>query len=198
MLAAHAKALPAGGKLAALAVLGTVLLLVQSPWLLGAAAAVASVVGILVVGTRRLAAVLSTGLVLAVAALALFTLALDGPRQAFAVLLRLCALILCAHLVTETTRASAIQDAIVAALRPVEFMPFVSAEKAGLAIAVALRSLPRLQAVLGELREARDARGLDIGIHRLVIPLIARILQDARETADAIDARSWTGAKEDR
>lgn len=195
-LAARVCKLPAGPKLAALAFLATVLLLVQSPWLLGLAAATALSLGLLVVGRQRLAAALSTGLVLAIAAIALFTLAVEGPRQALAVLLRLTSLVLFAQIVTETTRASAIQDAIVAALRPFEFLPFVSAKKSGLALAIALRSIPRLASAMHELREAREARGLDIGPHRLVIPLIARVLQDARETADAIDARSWTGAED--
>ena len=196
-LAARARAIAAGPKLVALMALASVLLLTRSPWLLGAAAALGGLAGLLVVGRDRLAALGSGGLVVAVAAVALFTWAVEGAEPALAVLFRLAGLILFAQLVTETTRASAVQDALVAALRPFERLPFVSAEKAGLALAIVLRSLPRLGAAVGELREAREARGLRVTPVRLVVPLIARILRDARETADAIDARSWGGGIKD-
>jgi biotin transport system permease protein len=171
----------------------TALVLSSSLALLGGAAFFALALGFLTVGAARLRAAASTGLVVAIGGICLFTLAMDGPRPAAAVLLRLSALVIFAQVVTETTRASAMQDALVAALRPFERLPFVSAQKAGLALAIALRSLPRIEAAVRELREAREARGLKAGTLKLIVPLVARILRDARETADAIDARSWTG-----
>lgn len=194
-LAARIRALPAGPKLLALMCAATALLLARSPWPLAAAALLGLGLGLLVVGPGRLAATASWALALTVGAVALLTFAFEGPAPALAVLFRLLALILLAQVVTETTRASAVQDALVRALRPFERLPFVSAEKAGLALAIALRSVPRLGSALRELREAREARGLAIAPYRLVLPLIARILRDAREMADAIDARSWKAAE---
>ena len=192
-IAARAHALAAGPKLLALMLLASALLVLRSPAILGAAAALGLLLGLLVVGPVRLRTAISTGLAVAIAAVAGVTLILEGPGPALNVRRRLAALVLVAELVTATTRAREVQDALVAALRPFERLPFVSAEKAGLALAIALRSLPRLRGVVHELREAREARGLSVSSPRLVVPLVARILRDARETADAIDARAWRG-----
>ena len=194
-LAARIAALPAGPKLLALAALGTGLLLLQALPVLAAFAALGSGLGLLALGPRRLRDGFPTALVIAIAALALFTLAFEGGQPALAVVLRLVALVAFAHLVTATTRASAVQDALVAGLRPFERLPFVSAEKTGLALAITLRSLPRLAASLAELREAQAARGLAVSPLRLLVPLVARTLRDARDVADAIDARSWGAEK---
>lgn len=193
-LAVRAASMPAGPKLGLLMALATVLMLVQSPVLLGSAAIVALVLCLLVTGPAGIRAAIPVALVVTVVALVAFTLVVEGPRQALVVLLRLVALVLFARLVTASTRASEVQDAIVAGLRPFERLPFVSADKVGLAIAIALGAAPRLGGVLEELREARAARGLKVGPVRLVVPVIVRILADAREMADAIDSRSWSSA----
>ena len=194
-LAAHAAALPAGGKLIALMALGTGLLMVHSLTALAMFAALGLGLGLIVLGPSRLRDGFPVTLVIAIVGLVLFTLAFEGPRPALAVVLRLFALVSFAHLVTATTRASEVQDALVAGLRPFERLPFVSAEKAGLALAITLRSLPRLAAALDELRQAQAARGLSVSPLRLLVPLVARTLRDAREVAEAIDARSWTAKK---
>ena len=195
--AARLEALEAGYKLAALAVLATLLLAIGWLPVLAAAALAALALCLLALGPVRLCEGVPLGLVLAVAGLVLFTLAVEGAYAALVVLARLSALVLFALLVTRTTRASAVQDAIVAGLRPFERLPFVSAEKVGLAIAIALRAIPRVGTAVAELREAREARGLKVGPVRLVVPLVVRILAEAREMAEAIDARSWSGAVKD-
>lgn len=197
-LAGRVAALPAGPKLLGLMALATLLLLISSPEWLAAIAAAALALGLLTLGAGRLGAAFPLALVVSIAALSLFTLAFEGPRPAVAVVFRLAALVLLAHIVTRTTRASEVQDALVAALRPFEWLPFVSAEKAGLALALTLRSLPRLGGAVEELKEAREARGLSLSPVRLVIPLIARMLRDAREIAEAIDARSWDDGKPEK
>ncbi|TDR87253.1 CbiQ family ECF transporter T component [Enterovirga rhinocerotis] len=186
---------PAGLKLAALVVLATGLLLIQSAAVLGVASALVLLAGLLVLGPAGLSRAAGRWLVLTIGCLALLTLLIEGPERALVVLLRLSSLLVLAELVTGTTRASAIQDAIVAALRPFERLPFVSADKAGLALALALRSLALVRGMAEELREAQAARGLRASPSRLIIPLVARILREATETAEAIDARSWTGEK---
>ena len=196
-LAARLEALAAGYKLAALAAIATLLLAIGWLPVLAVAALTALALCLFALGPMRLREGVPLGLVLAVAGLVVFTLAVEGTDRALVVLTRLSALVLFALLVTRTTRASAIQDAIVAGLRPFERLPFVSAEKVGLAIAVALRAIPRVGAAVAELREAREARGLKVGPVRLVVPLVVRILAEAREMAEAIDARSWSGASKD-
>jgi biotin transport system permease protein len=186
------RGLPAGFKLVGLAVTATGLLLLSSlPLLLAALAAAALAAGLLL-DRRALASSFPPALLVMLGVLGLFTLAIDGPAAAAAVLLRVTTLILLAQIVSATTRSSAIQDAIVRALRPFERLPFVSADKVGLSLAVALRTVPRIEGALHQLREAREARGLRPSSLRLILPLVARILRDARDTADAIDARAWT------
>lgn len=190
-LAARAAMLPAGPKLLALMALGTGLLLLHAVPILAAFAALGLGSGLVVLGPARLRAGFPTALLIAIAALALFTVYFESGWSALAVVLRLLALVSFAHLVTATTRASEVQDALVAGLRPFDRLPFVSAEKAGLALAITLRSLPRLAATLAELRQAQAARGIAVSPLRLLVPLVARTLREAREVAEAIDARSW-------
>lgn len=186
---------PAGHKVAALAASGLLLFLIASPVAAAVAAALALAASLALLGARASLSLAGSGLWLAVAAVVVLAAVFEGPDQAVLALFRIVALVVLAHLVTATTPAGAMQDALVAALRPFERLPFVSADKAGLALAVALRSLPRLKAAFAEIRDAQAARGLRAGPAVLLVPLVARVIRLAEETADAIDARCWSGTR---
>ncbi|KAA0971016.1 energy-coupling factor transporter transmembrane protein EcfT [Aureimonas fodinaquatilis] len=111
-----------------------------------------------------------------------------GPSVTAAVVLRLCALLLAASLVTLTTRVSDMVDTLDWALQPLKFM--LNPAKVSLAISLAIRFIPILSAIFSEVREAQKARGLERNILALAVPLILRILKMTDEIADAIDARS--------
>lgn len=191
---AAARACPALAKIGALTAAGALLFLVGSLAVLTGALAGAWAASLLLLGRRASLSVWTLGLVWPLLAVVGFAAAFEGPAQAFVVFCRVVTLVVLAHLVTATTQASAMQEALVTALRPLERLHLLSAEKAGLALAVTLRSLPRIKAAMGEIRDAHAARGLRPAPSTLLIPLIVRVLRQSEETADAIDARSWSGA----
>lgn len=112
-----------------------------------------------------------------------------GGAAAVVVCLRLLALILLAALATLTTRVSDMVQAVEGALRPLEHVGVPTA-KISLAISMALRFLPLLTLVVGEVREAQQARGLERNMLALTIPVLVRALHTADQMAEAIDARS--------
>jgi biotin transport system permease protein len=105
------------------------------------------------------------------------------------VVARFLVLILAAALVTLTTRTSEFVDGILAALR---FAPaWVPKAKIALAVSLFLRFVPLVRAVLGEVRQAQRARGLDRNLKAILVPLVVRTLKTADEVSEAIYARSF-------
>ncbi|MXP23046.1 energy-coupling factor transporter transmembrane protein EcfT [Gordonia sp. HNM0687] len=107
------------------------------------------------------------------------------------------ALIVCAVLaasvalaaaVTLTTRTSAILDAIIAGLRPLSRLG-VRVDHIALALALAIRSIPLMVDVVGQVDEARKARGLRPGARILVAPVVIAALRTADGFADTLIAR---------
>ena len=184
---------PPLAKLGGLAGLGLALFLTASPPVLGMAAALCLAAALALTGARACREATSFGLVVIVLAVAAAASLSEGLGAGAASLFRMVSLLAAAHLVTATTRASDMEDALVAALRPFERLPFVSAASAGLAISLALRSVPRLRAAARDIRDAHAARGLRVSPVRLLVPLLARTLRDADTLSDAIEARGWTG-----
>lgn len=179
-----------GAKLLALLVLSTGLVMVHDPAILAAGLA-----GILLLfclahlplglAWRQLRPVLPVLLILA--AVQLFYGDWIG---AVAVALRLSTLVLLAALVSLTTRASDMIDAIGRAVRPLAYIG-ISPARIGLTISLALRFIPLIAEQLEEIREAQRARGLERNVIALIIPLMVRVLKMATEIGDAIEARSF-------
>ncbi len=115
---------------------------------------------------------------------------LSGPMLAAFVVLRLATLLLLAGLVTLTSRASDMIDAIshgLKFLRPIGVNP----AKVGLAISLTLRFIPVLAQVTAEVREAQKVRGLERSVIALALPVAIRTLKMAEDISDAIDARGF-------
>ncbi|WP_029058348.1 energy-coupling factor transporter transmembrane component T family protein [Stappia stellulata] len=105
------------------------------------------------------------------------------------VVARFVVLILAAALVTLTTKTSEFVDGILSALR---FAPsWVPKARIALAISLCLRFIPLVRTVLGEVREAQRARGLDRNFKAVLVPLVVRILKTADEVSQAIYSRSF-------
>lgn len=104
--------------------------------------------------------------------------------------LRLCALLLLAGLVTLTTRSS---DMITSLEKGLSFLRPLGANpaKIGLAFSLALRFIPVLAQATQEVREAQKARGLERSLLATAIPVAVRTLKMGDEIAQAIDARGW-------
>ncbi|MCR9255777.1 MAG: energy-coupling factor transporter transmembrane protein EcfT [Alphaproteobacteria bacterium] len=179
-----------GPKLLSLCVLGTLLFFFDEIWLAATAfAAVSMLYPLAGFGPAVILAQLRPVFwvfVLIVAAQLLFGDAAFGVVLA----LRLAALVLLAALVTLTTRSSEIVDALIrtlAFLRPLGVNP----ARVGLTISLALRFLPVLARITGEVREAQHARGHGGNPVATAIPTTVRTLKMAHEIAEAIEARGF-------
>ncbi|WAC54738.1 energy-coupling factor transporter transmembrane component T family protein [Gordonia sp. SL306] len=109
-------------------------------------------------------------------------------QRALLVCAVLAASVALAAAVTLTTRTSAILDAIVAGLSPLLRIG-VRTDHIALALALAIRSIPLMVEVVGQVDEARQARGLRPGARILVAPVVVAALRTADGFADTLIAR---------
>lgn len=179
---------PAGAKLAALAVLTTVLVVVRSP----AAVLVGAVVVVTLYGLARWTPAVALAQVRPLWWLVLllvpFQLLTAGWRAALVVVGTLLVAVAAACLVTLTTRVSDLLDALVAVLRPLRSVG-VDPDRAGLALALAVRAVPVVGSLAHDVRDARRARGLDRSVRALAVPLVVRSVRHAQRTGEALVAR---------
>ncbi|AZW13851.1 energy-coupling factor transporter transmembrane component T family protein [Bordetella bronchiseptica] len=181
--------LPAGLKLAALALAGVGLFLL-SDWRVLAAVLAGAALLVWRSGVGAAAWWRQTrGLALIVLAVGLFTGLMQGWPHAAVVVLRVAALIGLAMAVTLTTPVPALIDACERALRPAERLGLLNAAQVALALSLALRFIPEIWRNYQEIREAQAARGLGAHPLALLVPLVVRTLKRAEEVAQAIDAR---------
>ena len=182
--------LAAGPKMAALAIAGTGLFFVTG--LVGTAIALGVAGALYFVARLSLRDIwqVARPLLVVMVILVLAHAWLNGWAAAFAMGMRLAALVLLAGLVTLTTTSSAIMAAIETGLRPLGRLG-VDVEKISLALSLALRFLPLIASVGAEVREAQRARGLDGSLVALAVPLLVRTLKMGEDIADAIDARGF-------
>ncbi|SEO64813.1 biotin transport system permease protein [Salinihabitans flavidus] len=106
------------------------------------------------------------------------------------IVLRFAALLMLAGLVTLTTRASDMIEAITRGLSPLRPLG-VNPAKVGLAFSLALRFIPVLITVTREVREAQKVRGLERSVLAVAIPVAVRVLRMADDISDAIEARGY-------
>jgi biotin transport system permease protein len=182
-------------KLIGLATTSIILIVVQSPVLLGAstlaAAALYASVGL---GWRqswlRLKPVLLTILIVAV-----FAFFVNSAEEAAVISLRLTTLVVLAAAVTATTTIGEFVDEITLAARPLERLGLVRASDIGLAVGLVIRFVPEVLGRYQAIRDAHDARGLKVRPLTLAVPLIILTLKNADDIAAAIDARGIRGHK---
>ncbi|RYV50547.1 energy-coupling factor transporter transmembrane component T family protein [Pengzhenrongella frigida] len=179
---------PVGAKLTALALLGLAVVLVRGPVgalaLLAVAAAAAAV-------ARQPARATLTGLVpvLATAAgLAAFQWWQQGLAAAIEVSVDLLTLVVAAGVVTATTPADRMLDALERAARPLRHVG-LRPESFALSVALMLRTVPALVQTAAEVRDAARARGLERNPRALLVPAAVRTVARARTTGAALAAR---------
>jgi biotin transport system permease protein len=181
-------AAPAWAKLLGLVTAGCASVLVHRPWqaatLLGVALAghlVARVpAGVLLRQLRPLVWVL-----LLVGA---FHLLVDGWERAVTVTGVLLSLFLLAGLVTLTTLTTELVDILVGLLAPLRRFGF-DAERAGLLLTLAIRSVFVVAEIAEEIRDAQRARGLTSSPRAFAVPFIIRSLRHADQLGEALAAR---------
>lgn len=177
-----------GTKAGALAVLGIGVVLARGPgWALGLLAGV-----VVVAATARLSLrTTARGLVPV-----LVTAGLVGGYQVWQrdwatgleVAADLVTAVLAAGVVTATTPADRMLDAVTRAVRPLRRFG-ASPETIALAVALMLRAVPALAATAADARDAARARGLDRSPRALLVPAAVRAVGRARTTGDALAAR---------
>lgn len=106
------------------------------------------------------------------------------------VVARFLALLLLASLVTLTTPASAMIDAIERSIGWLRLVG-VNPAKVSLGLSLALRFIPVVATITAEVREAQRARGLEWSVIAVALPVIVRTLKMADDVANAIDARAY-------
>lgn len=112
----------------------------------------------------------------------------SGWERAGVVLGVLASLVLLAALVTLTTRATAMVEAIVAGCRPLRVLG-IDPERVGLVLTLGIRCVPVVVGLAEEVREAQLARGLGASPRAFAVPLIVRSLRHADALGEALVAR---------
>ncbi len=179
-----------GTKLAAMALAGIGVFLIDEAIVL--AAAVALALALLASARVPLAATLRQlrPLALLLAIIFLMHGLFTSWSLGLVVVLRFAVLLLAALVVTVTTRVSDMIDTLERALRP--FARFgVHPAKVSLALSLALRFIPMLAEQAREVREAQRARGLDRSVVALTTPLLIKTLRLSTTLTEAIEARGW-------
>lgn len=177
----------------------------------GAELAALALLGVAVVATRGVpAALVLLGVAVAAAAVAalpprptlrgllpvLVTALLAGAYQAWArgagpaveVVADLLTLVLGAAVVTATTPADRLLDALARAARPLRRVG-VPPDLVALAVALVLRSVPEIARTVHEVRDAARARGVERDPRVWLTPAVLRVVGRARDLGEALAAR---------
>ncbi|MDP4504979.1 energy-coupling factor transporter transmembrane component T family protein [Nonomuraea turcica] len=180
--------LPAGAKLAGLALACTVLVLLRTPPALAGAAAV--VAGLYAVSRVGVAAAWAQ-----VRPVRWFAVALFGMQWIFVDLsgaatttLRVVLAVALAGLVTITTRTSAMMAALERCLAPARFAgldPF----RLSLLLSLTVRSVPVMAGLAARVREAQRARGVERSLRAFAVPMVVSALRHADALGEALSAR---------
>ncbi len=180
---------PALLKLALLSLLIGLAVVFDEPWQLGAVLAL----GVLLAASARLpfrALWRQVAPVLWVLLIAVPLQLLFADWQSATMMAgRLLLAVFFAALFTLTTTVSAVLDACEKLLHP--FRRWVDTDRIGLLLALTIRSIPVIAAIVGEVFEARKARGTQGSLLSLAVPVIVRSLQSAEALGDALIARGF-------
>jgi biotin transport system permease protein len=182
---------PAGRKLSCMAVLGTLLFLVQSPWLLAAAACACALLWASLGAATRVARRLIASVLVAALLVAGFHLWMGRPEVAAVSALRLACASTLGVALTVTTRPTDLLAVLDVLLAPLAHIPFlgVRPQRVSLQLALMLRFTEHFFTQWKKLDDAHRLRTGRAGGLRLIAPLTVQMLQSARRVADAIDAR---------
>lgn len=180
--------LRAGTKLLALVVAGIGVVAVRGP----ASGVVALAVAVALVawsgmGVRVLLGILR-GVLLVAALLAAYQAWQHGWPRAVESVTDLVALVLLATVLTVTTPIDEVLDALTLALRPFRRLG-VDPERAALAFSLMIRAIPTTIDIADQTRDAAVARGLQRDPRARLVPLVIRVVAQARATGDALHAR---------
>ena len=113
---------------------------------------------------------------------------LSGPQTAAVTVGSLVVAVALAGLVTVTTRVSEMLDVFARLARPLARLG-VDPDRVALVLALAVRAVPVVSGLAGEVREAHRARGLPLDPRTVAVPLVVRTLREADAVGEALAAR---------
>jgi biotin transport system permease protein len=179
--------LPASAKLVGSVVLLTGTLMLSSPF----AVAVAAVATVVLYATAGLAHAVPAQ-VRPIRWLVLGLLAVQAPTAGLVTAVvftgRLVVAVVLAGLLTLTTRVVDLLDVIERVLRPLRRIG-VDSERVALVLALAIRAVPVVAGLAGEVRDAQRARGIASSPRAFVVPFVVRSLRHADALGEALAAR---------
>ncbi len=179
---------PAGAKLVGLAVLLGGLAVARTPrGVTVGLVVVAGLAALARVGARPVFAQ-AWPLRWVVVVLGAFQLWTSDLRTAYVVVGSLVVAALLAGMLLLTTPTQEILDALVTALRPLRRVG-VDPDRAGLVLALTIRSIPVVARLAGEVAQARRARGVDRSVRAFAVPLVIRTVRYADRLGEALAAR---------
>ncbi|MEK0372591.1 energy-coupling factor transporter transmembrane protein EcfT [Corynebacterium mastitidis] len=111
-----------------------------------------------------------------------------GPAHATTLVITLCASLMAAALLTLTTTIADLMEELECRLAPLGRWGF-PAERFSLALSLTLRMIPVQMNTVGEVLEARRARGAGWSARAFVVPVLIRSLNRAQAIAEALWAR---------
>jgi biotin transport system permease protein len=101
-----------------------------------------------------------------------------------------------AALVTLTTPMDELTDTLVRALGPLRRVG-VDPERAGLVLALAVRAVPVMAELAGQVRDARRARGAERSMRAFAVPMVVRSVRYGHRLGEALTARGVDDEWED-
>ncbi|NLE81290.1 MAG: energy-coupling factor transporter transmembrane protein EcfT [Rhodococcus sp.] len=181
--------LPAGPKLLLLvAAIVAVTVLVRNPaHLIPAAAVVVVAYAIARIGVRTALRQLRT-VVWMLLIIGIFQWIFTGWQRAVVVCGTLLLAVALAALVTLTTRVSDMLDAVTRGLHPLKRIG-VDPERIALVLAMTIRCIPLLAGIIGQISEARKARGQATSLRAFAVPVVISTLITADAMGEALAAR---------
>lgn len=182
--------MPAGTKLAVLILAGAGSLLVDNPVQTMTAMAVV-LAGYAIGGVpARLLLDSVRPLWWVLAPLVAFQALVAGWQRALVITGVIATLALLADLVTLTTRTSELIDVVVRQTRHLAFLG-ADPDRIGVLLNVAIRSVPLVVDLAGDVKQAQEARGLALSPRAFAVPLIVGALRRADALGDALAARGF-------
>ena len=177
-------------KLIALFCLSILVFVINAPIILGSVSGMVLVATLLLCREAFIQWLKAWPLLLTIGVVVLWTMFARGGDDAIIVFLRLGTLSLFATVVTVTTSIGQFIDTITKAAQPLEKIGLANARDIGLAIGLVIRFVPDVQHRYRAVVEAHRARGLELRIRTIIVPMVIGTLQSAEDIASAIDARS--------
>lgn len=180
--------MPAGAKIASLALISVVTVVWSSPWTTAMVLLLAAI--LLLVARARLWHVVRTlrGFAVVMTILIAYQVWQSGVERAFTVVVGLVSLILLATVLSVTTSVDEMLDAITRACEPLRPLR-VSPEMVALAFSLMIRGIPTTLMIAAETRQAAKARGLERSPRALLTPMVIRVVAHAKATGEALHAR---------